>query len=200
MRRARATTPLAATVLLLMTACATPPVAADDPTVADGATLASEPAATPITSSAGVEVDGDLVLVTADESAAWELRILESGPVPSDALTTFDGAPSPSRSSTDEHVVWVCMEATQLAGEPGAWISDDVRVEVWATPDGPRYDDLTGFAYAPADAAVDVYEASGHDIGEPYERICPIFVVPADVDGSTIAVVPNGGEPAVLEH
>lgn len=194
---ARATTALAALALLLVgCAPAGPPSSAQPVGLGDAAADSSR---TPGDAQPRATVDGDVVeVVTAD--AEWRLQVLEAGPVDLDDLVMFDGASTAQPAPADERIGWVCVQATQLSGEPGSWMSDDVRIEVWATPDGPRFDDLTGFDYEPADDSLDVYQASGNALGEPYDRVCPIFVVPADVDFTTLAFVPNGGEPAVLER
>lgn len=197
MRRARATT-LLATLVVLLAGCAPTPQATDDATRVGGAAVADserplaavEPTAT---------IDGDVVHVVVD-GARWRLELLEAGPVDLQDVAMFDGPTTATAPAPGEQVGWVCVRATQLSGEVGAWMSDAVRIEVWASAQGPRYDDMTGFAYEPAGTALDVYAASGNSIGEPYERVCPIFVVPDDVDLSTIAFVPNGGAPAVLER
>lgn len=196
MRRARATIPLAALVLVLAGCAGGQQAAVDAPRV--DVASATESHRAPDTTAPSVGVDGDDVRVDVGDTA-WRLSVLEAGPVGLDDVAMFDGSAT-QEPSEGTHVVWVCVAATQLLGEPGAWLSDAVRVEVWATEEGPRYDDLTGFDYEPAGDALDVYEASGNDLGEPYERVCPIFVVPDDVDASTIAIVPNGGEPVVLER
>ncbi|WP_137756481.1 hypothetical protein [Agrococcus sp. SGAir0287] len=195
MRIARATTALAA-LALLVTGCAA--TSSADASRADGATGADAEripeAATPT-----AWIDGDTVRVDAAD-ASWTLELLEAGPVGDDDVTMFEGDGGFELPAGDDRVGWVCVRATQLAGAAGAWLSDAVRIEVWASDAGPRYDDLTGFDYEPTGDVLDVYEAEGNALGIPYERVCPIFVVPADVDFSTIAFVPNGGEPAVLER
>ncbi|SDH30402.1 hypothetical protein [Agrococcus jejuensis] len=196
MRRARATTPLAALVLVLAGCAGTQQGSADASRVDVAVTTESPRAGEELVPT--VEVDGDAILVDVPD-ATWQLTLLDAGPVDLDDVAMFDGSATEAPSD-GTHVVWVCMDATQLRGESGQWLSDAVRVEVWATDDGPRYDDLSGFDYEPAGRALDVYEASGNALNEPYERVCPIFVVPDDVDASTIAFVPNGGEPVVLER
>ena len=112
----------------------------------------------------------------------------------------FDGSGELEQPADGDRIGWVCVRATQLRGEPGAWMSDALRIEVWASDAGPRYDDMTGFDYEPTGAALDVYDTSGNALDEPYARVCPIFVVPQEVDFSTIAIVPDGGEPVLLER
>lgn len=196
MRRARATVPLAA-MMLVLAGCAGSEHASSDATRVD-VRAATESARPGEESTPTVEVDGDAIRVDVAD-ATWQLQLLDSGPVDLDDVAMFDGTATEAPAD-GTHIVWVCMEATQLRGDPGAWLSSAVRVEVWATDEGPRYDDLTGFAYEPAGPGLDVYEASGNALDEPYERVCPIFVVPDDVDASTIALVPSGGDPVVLER
>lgn len=196
MRCARATTPLAALVLVLAGCAGAQQGSADASRVEAAAATDAPRAGEEFVPS--VAVDGDEILVQV-EDATWQLTVLDAGPVDLDDIAMFDGTATEAPPA-GTHVVWVCMDATQLAGESGAWLSDAVRVEVWATDEGPRYDDLTGFDYEPAGGALDVYEASGNPLDEAYERVCPIFVVPDDVDASTVAFVPNGGEPVVLER
>ncbi|GAA2173970.1 hypothetical protein GCM10009846_18090 [Agrococcus versicolor] len=197
LRRAGMAGALAASAMLLL-GCASAPALRADPGPLDHAAADAE--RLPIGVEPSVEVADDGVLTVTTPRSAWTLEVLEAGPVDLGDLGMFDGSATAEEPPGGSVVGWVCVRATQLEGDPGAWMSDDVRLEVWATPEGPRYDDLTGFAYEPADGALDVYEASGNDLGVPYERVCPIFVVPADVDLSTIAVVPSGGEPVVLER
>jgi len=197
MRRAGMVGMLAASAMLLL-GCASAPGMRADPGPLDHAAADAE--RLPIGVEPTVELGADGIATVTTARSTWTLEVLETGPVDLADLAMFDGSTTAEAPPEGSIVGWVCVRATQLDGEPGAWMSDDVRIEVWATPDGPRYDDLTGFAYEPAVGALDVYEASGNDLGEPYERVCPIFVVPADVDLSTIAIVPSGGEPAVLER
>ncbi|MFC7432436.1 MULTISPECIES: hypothetical protein [unclassified Agrococcus] len=197
MRRARATTMLAATALLLV-GCADAP----QPTTAQPVGIgdaAAESSRDPAGVDARATIDGDAVTVVTSD-AEWRLEVLEAGPVDLADLAMFDGASTAEPPAGGAQVGWVCVRATQVAGDPGSWLSDDVRIEVWSSPQGQRFDDLTGFDYEPADGSTDVYQASGNALGEPYDRVCPIFVVPADVDFTTLAFVPNGGEPAVLER
>lgn len=195
MRIARATTALAALALLLA-GCAGSP--SGEASRVDGAAAADSSRA-PVTIEPTVEIDGDAVRVEVAD-AEWALELLEAGPVDEEDVAMFDGSGELEQPADGDRIGWVCVRATQLRGEPGAWMSDALRIEVWASDDGPRYDDLTGFDYEPTDGALDVYEAEGNAIGVPYERVCPIFVVPEEVDFSTIAIVPDGGEPALLER
>lgn len=197
MRRARATTALVAlAVLLAGCAPAAPPSPAQPVGLGDAA---AESSRTPGDVEPRATVDGDVVSVVTAE-AEWRLQVLEAGPVELDDLAMFDGASDAEPAPVGEQIGWVCVQATQVSGDAGSWMSDDVRIEVWSSPEGQRFDDLTGFDYEPADGSLDVYQASGNALGEPYDRVCPIFVVPADVDFTTLAFVPNGGEPAVLER
>jgi len=195
MRIARATTALAA-LALLVAGCAS--TSAADADRGDGAAVA-DAERVPVEVQPIATIDGDLVRVDVPD-AAWELEVLEAGPVGEDDVAMFDGTGEVEPPPAGDRIGWVCVRATQVGGEPGAWMSDALRIEVWASDDGPRYDDLTGFDYEPTDGALDVYEAEGNAIGVPYERVCPIFVVPEEVDFSTIAIVPDGGEPALLER
>lgn len=138
-----------------------------------------------------------IVFVSAN-SNTWEVTVLEVADADLDDVVMFDSEEPATEPSARQRLVWVCFEAVQTSGFPGSWAADDFTFELWSSS-GTHYDHLTSIDYAMADESQDLYFAQGHDLDEPYDEVCALFLVPRDMPLDTVMLVPDDGEAIEVE-